>query len=395
MKMLSHIIILTLLITNISIGQEKSFIREYTYKASEMDSKISCRAIAVNQLRSLLLQEIGVYVESEQLLKTVEIGGKFSQDFVEKIAIISAGITKLEVLEEKWDGEIFWMKAKIEINNKDYEESLIRLMKDKQKIRELELLALELKNTNKELAEINKELIKNGRNSVNDLEKRYLDKINLLSSSDYFYNGLVKLENNEFQESLYDFNKAVDIAPSFAAAYFGRAISEIALRDVNEALADLNKAIEINPDFELAYYVRGRLKDELQDYQGAIFDCTKAIELVPDFAEAYFTRGYSKAQLQDNRGAIADYTKVIEIDPYYAIAYNNRASSQALIKNYRKSISDYNKAIELDPKMADAYLGRGISKILMGEKQGGCLDLSKSGELGQEKAYAIIKDLCQ
>ena len=84
-----------------SIGataQEKTFEREYTYKASEMDSKLSCRAITINQLRSMLLSEIGVYVESESLLKTSEVSGKFSQDFIENIATISAGITKLVVL---------------------------------------------------------------------------------------------------------------------------------------------------------------------------------------------------------------------------------------------------------------------------------------------------------
>ncbi|MBK7652192.1 MAG: hypothetical protein IPJ20_17800 [Flammeovirgaceae bacterium] len=106
-----------------AFSQEKTFEREYTYKASEMDSKVSCRATTINQLRSMLLNEIGVYVESESLLKTTELNGKFAQDFVENIATISAGITKLEVLDEKWNGETFWMKASITIDKKSLEES--------------------------------------------------------------------------------------------------------------------------------------------------------------------------------------------------------------------------------------------------------------------------------
>ena len=73
---------------SVSIAQEKTFVKEYTYNASEMDSKISCRAITVDQLRSTLLQEIGVYVESEHLLKTTDVGGKFSQDFAENIKFL-------------------------------------------------------------------------------------------------------------------------------------------------------------------------------------------------------------------------------------------------------------------------------------------------------------------
>lgn len=99
-------------------SQEKIFEREYTYKASEMDSKISCRAITINQLRSILLNEVGVYVVSESILKTSDVNGKFSQDFVENIATISAGITKLEVLDERWNGETFWMRASITVDKK-------------------------------------------------------------------------------------------------------------------------------------------------------------------------------------------------------------------------------------------------------------------------------------
>jgi hypothetical protein len=66
-------------------AQEQTFVKEYSYRASEMDSKISCRAIAINQLRSELLNELGVYVQSERLLATKDVGGKFSQDFVEPL----------------------------------------------------------------------------------------------------------------------------------------------------------------------------------------------------------------------------------------------------------------------------------------------------------------------
>ena len=55
-------------------------------------------------MRSLLLDEIGSYVESESILTTSEVGDKFSQDFVENISTITAGITKFKILEETWNG---------------------------------------------------------------------------------------------------------------------------------------------------------------------------------------------------------------------------------------------------------------------------------------------------
>ena len=106
------------------VAQEKTFIRDFTYNASDVDSKVSCRAIAIKELRALLLNEIGFYVESESILTTSEVGEKFSQDFVENISTITAGITKLVIIDETWDGKTFWMKASITIDEKSLEESL-------------------------------------------------------------------------------------------------------------------------------------------------------------------------------------------------------------------------------------------------------------------------------
>lgn len=45
-----------------SFSEMKTFIREYAYDAGEMDSNISCRAIALEQVKRLLLEELGTYV---------------------------------------------------------------------------------------------------------------------------------------------------------------------------------------------------------------------------------------------------------------------------------------------------------------------------------------------
>jgi hypothetical protein len=45
----------TLLFSTPAIGGSKTFIKEYIYQASEIDSKVSCRAIALEQIKRLLL----------------------------------------------------------------------------------------------------------------------------------------------------------------------------------------------------------------------------------------------------------------------------------------------------------------------------------------------------
>jgi tetratricopeptide (TPR) repeat protein len=398
MKYLSTITLLSLSI--LVFGQEKTFEREYTYKASEIDSKLSSRAIAINQLRSMLLAEIGVYVESESILKTTEVSGKFNQDFAENIATLSTGITKLEVLDERWNGETFWMKAAITIDEKNLEESLKQLINDRQKTKQLEELKQQLKDATKELDRLKKELTTEKRASDPISEKlysqKYNDEINKLVSVDYFYNANLKAENLDYYGAIADFTKAIEFDPFFNFAYHNRGLAKSKLQDLRGAIEDFDMSIEIDPKDIKSYNNRGNSKSKLQDNWGAIRDFTRAIEIDPNHASAYYNRAGSKRFLKDFSGSIADYTKTIELDSEFELAYVGRGVSKMALHDYRGAIADLTKAIALDPNSGDAYYFRGLSKSFESyqQKESGCLDLRKAGELGNSKAYDAIREFC-
>lgn len=97
----------------ILFSQEKTFIREYLYSAGETDSKISARAKALEQVKVLLLEELGTYVESWVNYK-IEEKDKINRDFFEQeIKTISAGITETKILDENWNGYEYFIKAEI------------------------------------------------------------------------------------------------------------------------------------------------------------------------------------------------------------------------------------------------------------------------------------------
>ena len=304
MKLLIFVILLLFALP--AHGQEKTFEREYTYKASEADSKLSCRAIVVNELRTQLLGEIGVYVESEQLLKTTEIGSEFKQDFSEKISTITAGITKFRILNETWNGEIFWMKAAITIDKKSLEESLKQVINDRQKVKELETLKEELNSVTKELNNLKKELETNKHNSTKTFDsEKYNDEVNTLVTVDYILSA-------EQKSNLQDFKGAIE---------------------------DLTKAIEVNPKYELAFYKRGVAKYRDRDFQGSIQDHTKAIGLKSNYVLPYLGRAYAKDELKRYKDAIDDYTKIIELKGDYdsyllSLAYSDRAYDKRRLQDY-------------------------------------------------------------
>ncbi len=165
-------------------------------------------------------------------------------------------------------------------------------------------------------------------------------------------------------------------------------------REFMEALLNLNKAIEVDPTYAAAYYVRANIKDSFDDRHGAMKDYNLAIEKNPKFADAFFARGNVKMKLQDYYGAIADYSSAIAINENYIEAYFNRGKAKHFLQAYEDAINDCTKIIQLHPKNVDAYYMRGILRLDFGDTKNGCLDLSKAGELGDLKAYEMIKEKC-
>lgn len=120
-----------LFIPNLTSAEIKTFVKEYTYQASEFDSKASSRTIALEQVKRLLLEELGSYLESKTEVKNFEL----SKD---KITALSAGVVQTEIIDEKWDGKNYWLKASIKADPENVAKSIDTLRKDQRKTGELE-----------------------------------------------------------------------------------------------------------------------------------------------------------------------------------------------------------------------------------------------------------------
>lgn len=341
-------------------AQEKTFVKEYTYKASDADSKVSCEAIAINQLRTELLNELGVYVESTDMLKSNDEKGKFSQDFKENISTISAGITKLNVLDEKWNGETFWMKASITVDTTSLQESLKRISEDHQKVRELTDLKQQLSDANQKLADLTKELNEQKESNANAaLIQKYNAKVNEVISGNAMLDAKAKLESKDYAGAIEDFGKVISAKPKSPLAYAYRGHAFVRLNDYQHAIQDFDSAIALNTNFDAAYVDRGHAKLYLNQYQEAIADFSYAISISPNYSYAYTSRGEAKIKLKDYQSAVDDFTKAIQCDSNYAIA----------------------------------YLNRGIAKNWLGQK--GCADWSKAAQLDCAEAFDLIKKYCR
>jgi hypothetical protein len=120
MKKSVFVLVFCLIFPTFVFPAEREFLREYSYTASEFDSKVTARDNAVGQMQAILLREIGEVVIAEQKM---ESGSKHNQfiydDYSEKITAITASMVKLEILQENWTGIMYYVRAKMRIDPSD------------------------------------------------------------------------------------------------------------------------------------------------------------------------------------------------------------------------------------------------------------------------------------
>jgi len=87
----------------------------------------------------------------------------------------------------------------------------------------------------------------------------------------------------------------------------------------DQAIAEYNRAIEIDPTFASAYNNRGVVYGRKEQHDQAIAEYNRAIEIDPKFALAYYNRAISYEKKGQHGQAIADYNKAVEIDPKFAL----------------------------------------------------------------------------
>jgi tetratricopeptide (TPR) repeat protein len=383
--------------------QTKIFTREYSYNAGEADSKLSSRVLALTQVKRILLEEIGMYLEStfETKKEEKQFAGQVTLNELttQQITTFTAGVTNTKILDEKWNGETYYIKAEITVDVDDVTKQLKVVANDKEKIKELDALQKQVDDANNQIEKLKKELAdaktkptQNSEVEKNKIQSSYNEKINILTANDWFQKGGNAHKAKDYKGAIDYYTKAIEFNPQLAPVYANRGSAKLGLEDHRGAIEDYNKAIEINPKYDFAFSRRGHAKLKLQDYNGAIEDCNTAIEINPQNTSAYSDRANTKMSLGDYRGAIEDCNKAIEINPQYASAYVSRGLTKVKIQDYEGAIEDYNKAISIVPQDAIPYYNIACIYSLKKDLNQSLLFLEKSFVWGFNKFKWIEKD---
>lgn len=214
--------------------------------------------------------------------------------------------------------------------------------------------------------------------------------------------GTIYFLISENELAVKDLNIFLKTEPNHAKIlnYRGSALANIAAKLIEsdqtqaaskaqESLADFNKAIELNPDDSSFFNGRGKLLFDFGYYKEAISDFEKSLKLSPKGQYAFAYLGYSKFAVGAGSG-LGELSKALEIDPKLVAAYYLRGNIYRQTGLLKESLQDYNKAIELNDYNAEYYNVRGLTYFFLEEGYEAVKDFSQAISIRKDFGLAYF-----
>lgn len=213
---------------------------------------------------------------------------------------------------------------------------------------------------------------------VDDLNAtRILRKLLLITNSDVSLNDQAEI-NRHFSDIEY-YNSYIATHAPRAVDYFGRGMAQMTVRNYQGAIADFDKALQLTPDFALAWFQRGVARYRNQRTESSRVDGNIPADVASQMV---------KHELSE---AISDFDRTIELSPSMPFPYYDKGNLLVEMQDYTSALAAYTQAIEAKPDFGEAYYNRGYVYLKLGNKEAGTRDLSKAGELGVMPSYNLLK----
>jgi tetratricopeptide (TPR) repeat protein len=389
---MKHIVLIAItiasaLLAGAALAAPQTFTREYIYEANDYDSRLTCRAIALEQVKRSLLEELGTYLESRSEYRQ----GTLVRDDID---VMTAGVAQVLVQGESWDGKNYWIKVQLTADPDSVLEALRGVMSDRGRARELLALKATTDAALQEIDRLRRELAASQTDNLLFARQiSYLRQAQVLSAAQWTYRGTAYLLAGDNGLALAAFTTALQNDTANAVAYANRGVLYARTGDYLAAFRDYSHALKLDPGNGGALYNRGIADYRLGDYDAAIRDFSDALSQSPQNQKALYNRALAFQQKKLHQKALADLGQAVALDSTDAAVYNARGASLAELKQYKRAIADYSKAITLEPKRSEAYANRAEAQFFTGDYQQALYDAQMAAELGDTDVRALLEKL--
>lgn len=184
-----------------------------------------------------------------------------------------------------------------------------------------------------------------------------------VEAQEFFNQGVLMFNQQQYEEALSFYNKAIEISPVFEAAYKNRAYLFIKLKEVDNAQTDFEYLLTFAEKLDDVYFELGIIMEQKGNTEKAIEYFALAQKSAPNNAEYAYVLGLQHFKNNDFDLAIEAYSAAIKIEEI-ATAYNDRGSCYFSLGEIKLAISDYEKATKKDPNLALAFDNLGVAYAL-------------------------------
>ncbi|MET0650207.1 MAG: tetratricopeptide repeat protein [Pyrinomonadaceae bacterium] len=206
----------------------------------------------------------------------------------------------------------------------------------------------------------------------------------------YFWN---KRNAEAVEKSVEHFRRAIDLDPTYAAAYAGLADAYSVLGGYRygslpadecfrRARAAALKAVEVDDELAEAHASLALVKAyQERDAEGAEWEFRRAVELNPSYATAH--HWYSDFLAATGRGgeALAAAERAAELDPLSPIISTTVGERLFFARDYERAAERLRRTLELDPDFIQARFILGLVYVRQGRRAEALAELKRAREL--------------
>ena len=178
--------------------------------------------------------------------------------------------------------------------------------------------------------------------------------------------GVICLMKNDYNNAIPYFNKAIQINPYFAEAWFNKAASHQKRLELREAIEAHQKVVELGDPTE--QFVK-HAKDIIQNFEKSL-KRTSGLSLDDYFKSMdIFNEAYAAMEHKEWEKAIAGFRRVLTYDPRHVQSHGNIGICYGILGQKAEALKALDQALELDPNYEPAKVNRiAVVSLEEGEK---------------------------
>ena len=147
--------------------------------------------------------------------------------------------------------------------------------------------------------------------------------------------GIELIHQGKYQEAINNISKSIELKNDWEISYFYRAVAYQANENMQEAILDYTKAIKLNSKMCDAYYNRAKIMLEMKnckvDIDKIIDDLNMALTLDENFVDALFAMAAAFKKKGDYHKSLEYLERLLKIQPD---AVHARALKKLLLQKY-------------------------------------------------------------